>query len=605
MSPPCVRWVNGEKRVGQALFKQGANITRIDAKKDLGIWLSPNLSFSLHLEKSAHKAFAVLRMIRRTFSRITRTDFQILYGAYVRPLLEYANPVVYSGRTKDVILIERVQRAATKMVAGLKSMDYETRLVVLDLFPLEYRRLRGHLILTCALFEQGLANTFFTVDPANTRRGHEYIRWNEGFASGSVYPKDSTLADLSSRVFKEFIWTNPLHPDLFPDVRRMEAEVVRMCLSMFHGDGDACGTMTSGGTESIMLACLAYRERARAKGIRNPAIVLAESAHPAFDKAAHYFDLDVVHVPVDPISCKADVAAMRSAITGSTCMIVASAPGFPHGIIDPVRELASLGSRYGIPVHVDCCLGGFLLPFMEAADCELEPFDFRLPGVTSISCDTHKYGFAAKGTSVIMYRNKHYRSKQYFTQPNWPGGVYASATFAGSRSGALIAVCWATMMYFGRQGYTDSTRRIVKTTQFIASELRKIPGIVVYGDPQVCVVAFGSDRFDIYRLAQGLSELPNGRGWCLNALQFPPALHLCVTDLHTVEGRAEGFIRDVSTVAAELYDHPENYSGGAAALYGACATIPDRSIISEVAVGYLDACYDTPSPKTEETKRKE
>ncbi|GAA55510.1 hypothetical protein CLF_108202 [Clonorchis sinensis] len=149
------------------------DITRIDAKKDLGIWLSPNLSFSLHLEKSAHKAFAVLRMIRRTFSRITRTDFQILYGAYVRPLLEYANPVVYSGRTKDVILIERVQRAATKMVAGLKSMDYETRLVVLDLFPLEYRRLRGDLILTYALFEQGLANRFFTVDPANTRRGHD------------------------------------------------------------------------------------------------------------------------------------------------------------------------------------------------------------------------------------------------------------------------------------------------------------------------------------------------------------------------------------------------------------------------------------------------
>ncbi|TGZ69204.1 hypothetical protein CRM22_003872 [Opisthorchis felineus] len=260
-------------------------------------------------------------------------------------------------------------------------------------------------------------------------KASEYIRWNEGFASGSVYPKDSLLADLSSRVFKEFIWTNPLHPDLFPDVRRMEAEVVRMCLSMFHGDGDACGTMTSGGTESIMLACLAYRELARAKGIRNPAMY-----------AAHYFDLGVVHVPVDPISYKADVAAMRSAITGSTCMIVASAPGFPHGIIDPVRELASLGSRYGIPVHVDCCLGGFLLPFMEAAEFELEPFDFRVPGVTSISCDTHKYGFAAKGTSVIMYRNKHYRSKQFFTQPNWPGGVYASATFADFRCGSQTQV---------------------------------------------------------------------------------------------------------------------------------------------------------------------
>ncbi|GAA49777.1 mitogen-activated protein kinase kinase kinase kinase 3 [Clonorchis sinensis] len=152
------------------------DITRIDAKKDLGILLSPNLSFSLHLDKSAQKAFAVLRMIRCTFSRITRTDFQILYGAYVRPLLEYANPVVYSGRTKDVILIERVQRAATKMVAGLKSMDYETRLAVLDLFSLEYGRLRGDLILTYALFEQGLANRFSTVDPANTRRGHDIRR---------------------------------------------------------------------------------------------------------------------------------------------------------------------------------------------------------------------------------------------------------------------------------------------------------------------------------------------------------------------------------------------------------------------------------------------
>ncbi|GAA57716.1 hypothetical protein CLF_113117 [Clonorchis sinensis] len=146
------------------------DITRIDAKKDLGIWLSPNLSFSLHLEKSTQKAFAVLRMIRRTFSRITRADFPILYGAYVRVLLEYTNPVVYSGSTKDVILIERVQRAATKMVAGLNSMDDETRLAVLALFPLQYRRLQGDLILTYALFKRGLANRFFTVDPANKRR---------------------------------------------------------------------------------------------------------------------------------------------------------------------------------------------------------------------------------------------------------------------------------------------------------------------------------------------------------------------------------------------------------------------------------------------------
>ncbi|KAF6768252.1 hypothetical protein AHF37_05447 [Paragonimus kellicotti] len=381
----------------------------------------------------------------------------------------------------------------------------------------------------------------------------------------------------------------------------MEAEVVRMCVNMFHGDDEACGTTTSGGTESIMLACLAYRQLARSKGIRNPVMILPESAHAAFDKAAYYFNIDIVRIPVDPLSMQVDIDSMRRAITRNTCMLLGSAPGFPHGIIDPISEIAALGRQYCIPVHVDCCLGGFLLPFMEAADYPLQPFDFRVAGVTSISCDPHKYGFSSKGVSVILYRNKHLRSMQFFTQPNWSGGVYASPTFAGSRSGALIAVCWATMMHFGRQGYIESTRRIVKTTRFIANELRKIPSIFVFGDPKVSVVAFGSDVFDIYQLAQILADQPNGRGWQLNRLQFPPAVHLCVTDLHTVEGRAERFIQAVSDAAAEMRERPKEAASGSAALYGMCATIPDRSIISEVAVGFLDACYDTPSP--DDTKR--
>ncbi|KAA0190311.1 Sphingosine-1-phosphate lyase [Fasciolopsis buskii] len=398
------------------------------------------------------------------------------------------------------------------------------------------------------------------------------------------------------QVFREFVWTNPLHADIFPDIRRMEAEVVRMCVSLYHGDDNACGTTTSGGTESIMLACLAYRELSWERGIRNPVMLIPESAHPAFDKAGHFFRIQVKRIPVDPVTCKVDVRTMRGAITRNTCLLVGSAPGFPHGVVDPIEEISELGRKYGIPVHVDCCLGGFLLPFMGQADYPIEPFDFRLPGVTSISCDTHKYGFAAKGTSVIMYRNADYRSRQFFTQPDWSGGLYASPTFAGSRSGALIAVCWATMMYFGRRGYVESTRRIVKTTRYIAEQLRKIPGIIVLGQPQVCVVAFRSDKFDIYRLSDGLSNLPNGRGWALNNLQFPPALHLCVTDLHTAEGRAEAFVRDVATVAAELRENPQMHSDGVAAIYGMSAVIPDRSIVSRVARGFLDACYDTPDP---------
>ncbi|VDP78656.1 unnamed protein product [Echinostoma caproni] len=304
--------------------------------------------------------------------------------------------------------------------------------------------------------------------------------------------------------------------------------------------------------------------------------LIPESAHPAFDKAGHYFQILIHRIPVDPITYKVDVNAMRRAITQDTCMLVGSAPGFPHGVIDPIEEIAELGRKFGIPVHVDCCLGGFLLPFMDRADFPIEPFDFRLPGVTSISCDTHKYGFAAKGTSVIMYRNADYRAKQFFTQPDWSGGLYASPTFAVKK---------------------------VNNNHYWAPELRlqKIPGIVVYGDPQVCVVAFGSDRFDIYRLSQGLSELPNGRGWVLNNLQFPAAVHLCVTDLHTAEGRAEAFIRDVASVAAELRDKPQLHSGGLAAIYGMSALIPDRSIVSRVARGFLDACYDTPDMSTTST----
>ncbi|CAL8083907.1 unnamed protein product [Calicophoron daubneyi] len=429
----------------------------------------------------------------------------------------------------------------------------------------------------------------------------EYIRWDEGFASGSVYPRKTGLAELSAKVFKEFIWANPLHPDLFPDVRKMEAEIVRMCVNLFHGDKDACGTTSSGGTESIMLACLSYRQRARDEGIQFPTMIIPDSAHPAFDKAAHYFCMDVVRVPVNPVSMKADVKAMKAAITKDTCMLVASAPGFPHGVIDPVEEIAALGLRYNIPVHVDCCLGGFLLPFMDMADFPLEPFDFRVPGVTSISCDTHKYGFAAKGTSVILYRSPEYRSKQFFTQPNWSGGVYASPTFAGSRPGALIAVCWATMMHYGLNGYIESTRRIVSTTRYIAEELNNIPGLFVYGEPEVCVVAFGSDVFNIYRLSQALAELPNGHRWSLNNLQFPPAVHLCVTDMHTADGKAEEFIDDVRTVTAELLKCPKAKAHGTAAIYGMSALIPDRSIVSEIARGFLDACYDTPSCKVAES----
>ncbi|VDP24019.1 unnamed protein product [Soboliphyme baturini] len=243
--------------------------------------------------------------------------------------------------------------------------------------------------------------------------------------------------------------------------------------------------------------------------------------------------------------------------------MVGSAPNFPHGIADSLERISDLGAKYNIPVHVDCCLGGFLLPFMEKAGFEMdEMFDFRLRGVTSISCDTHKYGFAPKGTSVLIYRHEKLLHHQFFCQPDWMGGIYASSTLAGSRSGANIAACWATMMHFGIEGYVETTKKIIDTTRMIEKRLRAIQGIHVIGSPKLSVLAFTSSLFNIYALSSRMSK----RGWSLTILQSPPAVHLCVTMNHTRANVAEEFLSDIEQVATELVEKPDNTVEGTLSL---------------------------------------
>eukprot|EP00124_Ichthyophonus_hoferi_P002667 Ihof_evm8s191 gene=Ihof_evmTU8s191 len=373
------------------------------------------------------------------------------------------------------------------------------------------------------------------------------IDWKNGSVSGTIYHGGEELRKLSTEVYGLFCWSNPLHPDVFPGLRKMEAEVVQMCVNLYHGGNDACGTMTTGGTESILMACKAYRDRGYSQyGITNPNMVIPETAHAAFDKAGGYFGIRIIHVPVDPITGKVDLKKMKRAINSNTILLCGSAPGFPHGIIDDIVEIAKLGKSRGIGVHVDCCLGGFVLPFMKDAGCEIEPFDFSVDGVTSISCDTHKYGCAPKGTSVIMYSNKALRHHQFFSAPTWTGGFYASPSILGSRAGALVAATWAVLMYMGHKGYVDNTRRILDTLAYFREKLGQIEGLKILGDPKVCVVAFGSDVFDIYRLGVALGK----KGWNLNSLQFPACIHLCVTNVHTKPGVAEKFIEDVMEATA-------------------------------------------------------
>lgn len=427
------------------------------------------------------------------------------------------------------------------------------------------------------------------------------VDWAKGKVSGAVYWGDEKLTDLLVKVYGEFAWSNPLHPDLFPGVRKMEAEVVRMTCALFNGGPDSCGTVTSGGTESILMACKAYRDMAHERGIKHPEIIAPVSVHAAFDKAAHYFGMKLIHIPLDKKTMKVDVKAMKRAISRNTAMLVCSAPQFPHGIMDPVAEVAKLAVKYNIPFHVDACLGGFLIVFMEKAGFKLDPFDFRVKGVTSISADTHKYGYAPKGSSVVLYSDKKFRHYQYFVAPNWQGGIYASPSIAGSRPGGIIAACWATMMYMGEKGYVEATKKVVETARKIKAGIRQIDGMFVFGDPEVSVVALGSDVFDIFRLSNALTS----NGWNLNTLQFPSSIHICVTMLHTQSGVAEQFVSDVTREVAIIMKNPKEKTTGMGAIYGMAQSIPDRSMVTEVSQGFLDCLYSTEVPKIQSTHHKD
>jgi sphinganine-1-phosphate aldolase len=408
----------------------------------------------------------------------------------------------------------------------------------------------------------------------------------DGKTSGCVYNSDPKLTSLLVRSMEKFAWSNPLHTSAFLGVRKMEAEVIQMVVDLFNGtDAGACGALTSGGTESILMAIRAYREWARnEKSITEPHMVVPITAHAAFDKGAEYFGVRITHVPVNPSTKRVDVAQMRNAICPNTIMIVGSCPQYPHGIIDDIEALGKIAQEYRVALHVDCCLGSFIVPFLESMGIPIRPFDFRVPGVTSISCDTHKYGFAPKGSSVIMYRTKELRRYQYFCQPDWPGGVYASPTMAGSRPGSLVVGCWAAMVYFGRTGYFNSAKEIVAKTKKMIAAVQQHPELFIFGDPQGSVFAFGSNHVNVYQLG---GYLHKNSGWDLSYIQFPAGIHISTTLITN----ADVFGDDLKKAMSEIRANPAAPANSEAKFYGTASSVPDRSIIDRVARGFVDATY--------------
>jgi glutamate/tyrosine decarboxylase-like PLP-dependent enzyme len=404
--------------------------------------------------------------------------------------------------------------------------------------------------------------------------------WRGGRIFSLVYFAGEDVARVIREAYSAAIFTNGLGPNAFRSLKRLESEVISMTAGLLSLP-DAVGNMTSGGTESILMAVKTARDWARAeKGITEPEMLLPVTAHPAFDKAAQYLGVKCVPIPLRA-DCRADVEAARKAVTSNTVLIVGSAPCYPFGVIDPVPELAALAAARGIPCHVDACLGGFLLPFMERNGRSVPPWDFRVPGVASISADLHKYGFAARGASTIMYREKGYRRHQYFMKEDWPGGLYGSPTMAGSRPGGAVAAAWAVLTYLGEDGYRRLAGDIAETTLTLIDGINSIDGLRVIAEPDMSVFAFTSDSLDIYAVGDALSE----SGWNPDRQQGPPSLHIMVTPAH--KEVAADFLSDLAAAVARVASG-ERAAGGQAAMYGAIAKMDDKAPVKAFISNVID-----------------
>jgi len=416
---------------------------------------------------------------------------------------------------------------------------------------------------------------------------------NEGHVSGSIYHGDHDHYRFLTDCYGLFAHANVIQRDMYPSATKLEGEIVAMTAHMLHGEAiathhpadHACGVITSGGTESLVNPMLVYREWGRDKGITEPEVIIPRSAHVALQKAGHLLGIRVLQAPLRD-DWLVDVAWVREHVNANTVAIVGSAGNYPHGLIDPIDELSGIALEHDLGLHVDACLGGFILPWGERLGYPVRTFDFRVPGVTSISADSHKYGYGLKGISVLLYRSDSLRRRQYFNFPEWPGGIYLSPGLAGSRSGGLVAAAWAALVSLGERGYLDAAARIFETAATIRAGIESIPELRIFGDPTF-LVAFHSADLDIYHVNDSLIA----RGWRLNALQLPPGLHFCVTRPNTAAGVAEAFLEDLRA-SVEYAKQPGLGTAKSGALYGLGASPSGNEALDILFTAAVDAMYE-------------
>jgi glutamate/tyrosine decarboxylase-like PLP-dependent enzyme len=362
--------------------------------------------------------------------------------------------------------------------------------------------------------------------------GRDDADWRSGRTAVYVFHPGDDVLQVAKDAYALYQSENALGPAAFPSLRRMESEVISMGLDLLHGPEGACGNMTSGGTESILMAVKTCRDQARAQGMDTigAELVVPRSTHLAFDKAAGYFDLKIVRVPVAD-DYRADVAAMADAISDRTIMIVGSAPCFPYGLIDPIDELSDLALERDVWLHVDACVGGYFAPFARMNGTPVPPFDFELPGVRSISADLHKYGYAAKGASTIFHRSEEQRQYQIFVCDGWPAGGMTTPTAAGTRPGGAVAGAWAVMNYLGIEGYREKAKIVTDTRQRMMDAIDAMPDLCTIGDPKLGLFTFTSEDAAALPIFAVWGQL-KARGWFTGLITEPQGIHLMLSPSH-------------------------------------------------------------------------
>ena len=380
------------------------------------------------------------------------------------------------------------------------------------------------------------------------------LDWKSGRVMGYVYDPGEKAKDVINQAYTMYLSENALDPLTFPSLLRLENEVVSMTAGLLNSPPEVVGNFTSGGTESLMLAVKTARDFARAvkPHITEPEMVLPITAHASLFKAAHYLGVKPVVTRVHDDSFKADVSAMRNAITDNTILLVGSAPGYTHGVVDPISEIAALALEKDLLCHVDACVGGIHLSYMRKLGFEVPDFDLNVPGVTSLTTDLHKYGYAAKGASIVLYKNKELRRYQIWACSRWTGYTIINPAVTSSKTGGPMAAAWAVMNHLGEEGYLEIVREVMAATQKLIDGISRIDGVRILGKPDMCMFALASDsdKINVYRLADEMKL----KGWFLQP-QFarensPANLHISMN--RSTVPQAEAFLETFAETIAEM-----------------------------------------------------